>query len=248
LQQRLDKTHGDIDHALATLLDPSDDSEEDIVETFWTNVHRNLQAGIVRMVFVADHLPPELRRIIEFLNRYMSPMEVLGVTVDRMRDNAKSEGTEILVTSTIGMTTRKETSRGKSPPRRKEPISTEDFLKDCDSVADHSAEATVARRVLKVLSECDAIIFQCHRTLGGDSVCTIVRQRGGEPLLGAKAEFRRKKVCRFHFGKKKNLAPIVKELSGYDLPVEGNVNDWCAKSESNADSLIKWIKDAAAKT
>jgi hypothetical protein len=30
------------------------------------------------MVFVADHLPPELVRVIEFLNEQMRPAAVLG--------------------------------------------------------------------------------------------------------------------------------------------------------------------------
>lgn len=83
LQQRLDKTHGDMHLALEKLLDLSDDSDDDLVDALWVNVDRNLQAGMVRMVFVADHLPSELRRIIEFLNRHMHPMEVLGVSIDR---------------------------------------------------------------------------------------------------------------------------------------------------------------------
>lgn len=159
-----------------------------------------------------------------------------------MHDNAESVGTEILVTTTIGMTTTKEMKRGKSPARRKEAISTEDFLKDCDSVADHSAEATAARRVFRVLSECDAVTFDCYKTRSGDSVCQIARTRDGQRLLNGGI---RRNQCRFNLGKKKNLAPIVKELSGYDLPVVGNVNDWCAESDSNVDEFLKWIRDAA---
>jgi hypothetical protein len=49
------------------------------VEEFWSAVATNLAAGRVRMLFVADALPPELVRIIEFLNEQMSPAEVLGV-------------------------------------------------------------------------------------------------------------------------------------------------------------------------
>ncbi len=49
------------------------------VQEFWSTVATNLAAGRVRMLFVADALPPELVRIIEFLNEQMSPAEVLGV-------------------------------------------------------------------------------------------------------------------------------------------------------------------------
>jgi hypothetical protein len=51
------------------------------VEEYWKNVQANLSSGRIRMVFVADSLPPELIRVIEFLNEQMSPAEVLGVEV-----------------------------------------------------------------------------------------------------------------------------------------------------------------------
>jgi hypothetical protein len=51
------------------------------VERFWETVATNLRAGKVRLVFVSDQIPTELRRIIEFLNVQMSPAEVLGVEV-----------------------------------------------------------------------------------------------------------------------------------------------------------------------
>src|SRR5260221_14227178 len=38
-------------------------------------------AGPARLVFVSDLIPPELRRVIEFLNERMSPTEVVGVEI-----------------------------------------------------------------------------------------------------------------------------------------------------------------------
>lgn len=48
---------------------------EDVVapEEFWQTMKTNLQAGRVRMVFVADVMPPELRRVVEFLNSPVQP-------------------------------------------------------------------------------------------------------------------------------------------------------------------------------
>jgi hypothetical protein len=48
---------------------------------FWGKVKTNLQAGKVRLVFVADEIPSELRRIVEFLNGQMDPAEVLALEV-----------------------------------------------------------------------------------------------------------------------------------------------------------------------
>jgi hypothetical protein len=50
-------------------------------DDFWSRVEGNLAAGRIRMVFVADAIPAELVRVIEFLNEQMSPAEVLGVEV-----------------------------------------------------------------------------------------------------------------------------------------------------------------------
>lgn len=55
--------------------------EVEDAEGLWQAVKTNLQAGRVRMVFVADSIPSELRRVIEFLNVQMNPAEVLGVEI-----------------------------------------------------------------------------------------------------------------------------------------------------------------------
>ena len=48
-------------------------------EAFWQRIKTNLQAGRIRMFFVADRIPAELRRIVEFLNEQMDPAEVLAL-------------------------------------------------------------------------------------------------------------------------------------------------------------------------
>jgi hypothetical protein len=69
-------------------------------EQFWQRAKTNLQAGRVRLVFVADTIPPELRRIIEFLNSQMDPAEVLGVEVPQFA----GQGMKALVPRVIGVT------------------------------------------------------------------------------------------------------------------------------------------------
>lgn len=48
-------------------------------DRFWRTVEDNLRAGRVRLIFLADRLPAELVRIIEFLNEQMRDTEVLGI-------------------------------------------------------------------------------------------------------------------------------------------------------------------------
>jgi hypothetical protein len=69
-------------------------------DNFWAATETNLQAGKVRLVFVADEIPPELRRIIEFLNEQMNPAEVIGIEI---RQYAGS-GLRTLVPQVVGQT------------------------------------------------------------------------------------------------------------------------------------------------
>lgn len=71
---------------------------ENSQEQFWDKVRSNLEAGKVRLLFVADRIPPELRRIVEFLNRQMDPAEVLAVEVRQY----VGEGSITLVPRVIG--------------------------------------------------------------------------------------------------------------------------------------------------
>ena len=50
-------------------------------DSYWVRVKTNLEAGHVRLVFVADLIPPELRRIVEFLNGQLNPAEVYAVEI-----------------------------------------------------------------------------------------------------------------------------------------------------------------------
>ncbi len=50
-------------------------------EDFWEKAKINLKAGKVRLVFVADKIPPELQRIVDFLNEQMGTAEVYTVEI-----------------------------------------------------------------------------------------------------------------------------------------------------------------------
>jgi hypothetical protein len=69
-------------------------------EIFWQQAKTNLRAGRIRLVFVADSIPPELRRVVEFLNEQMDPAEVLAIEVRQYVAN----GLRTLVPSVVGQT------------------------------------------------------------------------------------------------------------------------------------------------
>jgi hypothetical protein len=76
-----------------------EDAQEHI-EAWWRQAEANLRSGRLRLLFVADHIPPELRRIIEFLNQQMATTEVLGIEIR----NYEGPGFRALVPRVVGLT------------------------------------------------------------------------------------------------------------------------------------------------
>src|SRR3954451_9836801 len=71
-------------------------------EAFWETVAANLKERRLRLVFVADRIPPELRSIVEFLNEQLQLTEVIAVEIKQYID---PDGTGInIVPRVIGET------------------------------------------------------------------------------------------------------------------------------------------------
>ena len=83
------------DEVLAEFIDSNSEIDE-----FWEKVKTNLQAGKIRMLFIADELPKDLKRVIEFLNEQMDPAEVLGIEIKQY----VGQGVKTLVPRLIGQT------------------------------------------------------------------------------------------------------------------------------------------------
>lgn len=86
-----------------------------LVERYWRTVDENLRNGPLRLLFVGDELPRELRRLIEFLNEHMPRIEVLGVEVRYYNQG----GLRALVPRVIGQTERTREDRSSSAPVKK---------------------------------------------------------------------------------------------------------------------------------
>lgn len=93
LEARVGTDGSTTDEVVAALLGPDADIPE-----FWQRVKTNLQAGRIRLIFVADVIPPELARVVEFLNQQMDPAEVLAIEVRRFA----GEGVQSLVPRLLG--------------------------------------------------------------------------------------------------------------------------------------------------
>ncbi|WP_341730533.1 hypothetical protein [Microcoleus sp. EPA2] len=74
------------------------DANED---RFWQKVKTNLQAGKIRLVFVAEEISAEMRRVVEFLNEQMDPVEVFALEI---KQYVSEDGLRTLVPRIIGQT------------------------------------------------------------------------------------------------------------------------------------------------
>ena len=86
IRQRFEETcrerDSEPDMVVAEFLGLRGDIDSDRALTrFWESVETNLRAGKIRLIFAADVIPPELKRIIEFLNEQMNPAEILGIEI-----------------------------------------------------------------------------------------------------------------------------------------------------------------------
>ena len=111
---------------------------------FWQQVKINLKAGRIRMVFVADEIPAELRRVVEFLNEQMDSAEVLAIEIKQY----VGEGMRTLVPRVI----RQRKDRGHRLLDAERPSQSRKFLSSFD--ADHSPEEQkVVRRLINWATE-----------------------------------------------------------------------------------------------
>lgn len=130
------------DAVLGKLLGTEEGADVD-PDGFWLQVKTNLQAGRIRMVFVADQIPNELRRIVEFLNAQMDPAEVLALELQQY----VGSGLRTLVPRLLGQTAEAQQKKGspRAGARQWDEVS---FMADLGARHGEAA-AGVARRILE---------------------------------------------------------------------------------------------------
>jgi hypothetical protein len=77
-------------------------------DEYWRRVRSKLASGQVRLVFVADRIPNELRRLVEFLNEKMPDVQVLALEVRQF----KIESRRVVIGEAIGNTMRSQDVKG----------------------------------------------------------------------------------------------------------------------------------------
>ena len=109
-------------------------------DEFWQRVKINLQAGRVRLVFVADRIPLELRRVVEFLNTQMDPAEVLALEIEQF----VGSGLRTLVPRIVGQTAEAQRRKGVSADQGEQWDETSFF----DALATRAPQGALAAREL----------------------------------------------------------------------------------------------------
>lgn len=111
----------DLDEEILKLI--GGESEVDI-ETYWQMVKDNLEAGRVRLLFVIDHPPKELRRLVEFLNEKMIDVEAITIEI---KQYLSADGQRAVVPRALGVSTR----RSKDTKISRRHVDRETFLNNC---------------------------------------------------------------------------------------------------------------------
>jgi hypothetical protein len=104
-------------------------------DAFWESVKTNLAAERIRLVFVADSIPSELRAIVEFLNRQMQETEVYAIEVRQYVD-AQGER-QTIVPRVLGQTeAAKATKTGRPTPRWDRELLLEEIAPELAEIAE----------------------------------------------------------------------------------------------------------------
>jgi hypothetical protein len=82
-------------------LNPEQEESDVAIDTFWKRADDNLHDGNIRLIFVSDEVPHNLRRIVEFLNAQMQRAEVLAIEIKQFKGPG---GVTTLVPTVIGQT------------------------------------------------------------------------------------------------------------------------------------------------
>jgi hypothetical protein len=151
-------------------IDPADEVRDRLAldgdaETLWQRVKTNLQAGRIRMLFVADRIPPELRRIVEFLNEQMDPAEVLALELRQFQ----GEGLRTIVPMLYGQTEKAQQKNPGQPARQWDETS---FLAEIE--LKHGAEALrVAQQIIEWIKKKTDQIWYCRGSKDGSVGSTV---------------------------------------------------------------------------
>lgn len=222
-------------------------------DRFWQAVATNIRAGKLRLLFVADHIPSELRRIVEFLNEQMNPVEVLALELRQF----SGQGLRTIVPVIFGQT---QEAAGRKDPVKGERW-TEDRLLAAFDENFSASEAQIARSIFDWMKSSGfPLVFGTGREYG--SVYPMFKPKGvsinpaylstegklalqlksleGKPALGSIDE-RRELLDRFR--KIDNSGLVDAALNGWGTPLSLSRIAADPRGIEKAISALDWIAE-----
>ncbi len=149
---------------LQDFLGHDSEADESQVDHFWNAVESNLRDKRIRLLFVADTIPTELRRIIEFLNEVMTPTEALAVEIRQFA----GEGVRALVPRVTGQTeARRQAKQIQQPRTGRVAMKEEAFLNAVRTHADRNGNVLLAVRKILAWSKKVALDLTFETTTRG---------------------------------------------------------------------------------
>lgn len=191
----------DPEQLVLALLDSTLDQEE-AVAAFWQQVKTNLQAGRLRLVFVADIIPAPLRRIVEFLNEQMDPAEVLAVEIRQY----VGEGIRTLVPRVVGRTAEAERRKRVSTGREINQWDEAGFFQHL-AAQNGAVEVRVARAILDWARRHASEVWWGKGKTMGSFVPTLYHQEQNHQLFAVYST----SALELYFQHYKGKAPFASE-------------------------------------
>jgi hypothetical protein len=128
-------------------------------DAYWRIFEENLRTGKIRLLFVADSIPMELRRIIEFLNEQMKNTEVLAVEIKQYTSDG---AISTLVPRVVGQTSK--AMDVKQPKGQKVKWTEKMFFEEAERISPESA--AICRKMLDIINKHNPRYFYSETVAG----------------------------------------------------------------------------------
>jgi hypothetical protein len=216
------------------------------IDDFWQKVASNLRSGRIRMLFVADVIPAELKRIVEFLNIQMNPAMVLALELRQFTGG----DVKTFVPVVFGQTQRAIQEKGISKSR--ENLTEEDFYKKFED----ETNAAITKLVREVIESAVGVGFTTRLT----SMSLFIRYLNKEGELIEPFAIRTDGLIELYLGDKYMRSPFDaderrKELRQKFEAIRGlsftkspqypktSLSNLSPGSAADIRNVLSWIKD-----
>lgn len=221
-------------------------------EGFWTTVRTNLQAGRIRLLFVADKIPSELRRIVEFLNRQMQPAEVLALELRQY----EGQGLKTLAPIVFGRTEEAAQRKGASRPPTEIRSWNEDAVLAAIAERDDRELLETSRKIVDwIKANADEVVFGTNAKWGSIGAQFI---RGDTSILalrlwtdGTAVVYFQHMIGKPVFGdlaRREELLDRLNAISGIKLPADAvskrktiQLSGWTSETTAGFLSAMDWF-------